>query len=163
MSGNSSHRTTARTRLAAVAAALGIAATGLLSGTGSAEAATIAYPLNDCINISPNIVDLPYAPTRAMVSEYAGTTYIQIDYSSLWLGIGYDSVARLDWHNLKTNKRGTLIDHSVVRPPNTGVHNFTVPRDSFGPGQVRLTLSTVNRNALWSIPARSCGGTVTAP
>ncbi|MFC3243017.1 hypothetical protein ACFOJ6_12390 [Gordonia humi] len=119
--------------------------------------------LRDCINISPNIVDLPYLPHRAIVSEYAGTTYIQIDYGSLWVGVGYDSTARLDWRNLNTGRSGTMVDHSRVRPPNTGVHNYSLPRTTFGPGKVKLTLTTTNSNALWSIPARSCSGTVVAP
>lgn len=163
MSDRSTRRLPAWTRIAAAAVATAAAAAALVAGAGTAEAATKEYPLHDCINVSPNIVDMPYMPSRVIISEYAGTTYMQVDYSSLWIGVGYDSVARLDWHNLKTNKRGTLVDHSVVRPPNTGVHNFTIKRSTFGPGKVNVTLSTVNRNALWAIPARSCSGTVVAP
>ncbi len=159
----SARRTSVRARAAAAAVALTTVAASLMAGAGDAGAATKVYPLHDCINISPNIVDLPYMPTRAMVSEYANTTYIQIDYSSYWLGIGYDSAARLDWHNLKTGKKGTLVDNSRVRPPYPGVHNFSINRGAFGPGEVKLTLSSVNRNALWAIPARSCSGTVIAP
>lgn len=46
---------------------------------------------------------------------------------------------------------------AALQPP------CSVSRNSFGPGAVTLTLSTVNRNALWAIPARSCSGTVVAP
>lgn len=163
MSTMSVRRLPCRTQLAATALAVAAAATSAVTGTGDAEAVTREYPLHNCVNISPNIVDLPYMPTRVFVSDYAGKTYLQITYGSLWLLTGYDSVARLDWHNLRTDQRGTLIDHSSVRPPNTGVHNFTIASSAFGPGKVRLTLSTVNRNALWAIPARSCSGTVVAP
>ncbi|EGD55438.1 hypothetical protein [Gordonia neofelifaecis] len=156
------HRTL-RSRLTAAAVAVGAVAASVVAGIGHADAVTKEYPLHDCINISPNIVDLPYMPTRVFVSDYAGTTYMQITYGSYWIGVGYDSVARLDWTNLTTNRKGTLIDKSWVRPPNTGVHNFTLPSRDFGPGKVKLTLSTVNRNALWAIPARSCGGVVVAP
>ena len=153
-----------RIRVAAVAAAgvLGATAATIVGGTGDASA-TAEFPLRDCINISPNIVDLPYMPTRAFVSEYADTTYIQVQYGSYWIGVGYDSVSRLDWRNLSTGKHGTLVDRSWVRPPNTGVHNFDLPSSKFGPGKDKLTLSTTNSNAMWSIPARSCSGTVVAP
>ncbi|AUH67124.1 MULTISPECIES: hypothetical protein [Gordonia] len=157
------HRRSLRTRVLAAAVAAAAVVSSLLAGAGSAGAVTREYPLHGCLNVSPNIVDMPYRPFRAIVSEYAGTTYIQIDYGSLWIGVGYDSVARLDWHNLQTGRKGTMIDHSQVRPPNTGVHNFSLPRSTFGPGRVQLRLSTVNRNALWAIPARSCGGVVVAP
>ncbi|MGB6245857.1 hypothetical protein [Gordonia sp. (in: high G+C Gram-positive bacteria)] len=153
-----------RTRLAALVVAAAATASAFTSVTaGQARADAREFPLHGCANISPNIVDLPYLPSRAIVSDYAGTTYLQIDYGSLWIGVGYDSVARLSWHNLQTGRHGTLVDHSRVRPPNTGVHNFSLPTAEFGPGKVKLTLSTVNRNALWSIPARTCGGTVVAP
>ncbi|WP_161893559.1 hypothetical protein [Gordonia spumicola] len=152
-----------RTRLAAGA----VAAAGVLAlvaaPAGDAGAATKSYPLGDCTNLSPNVVDLPYQPNRVFVSEYAGTTYLQITYSSAWMLVGYSSHARLDWKNLTTGRHGVLVDNSVVRPPNTGVHNFTVKRSTFGPGKVKLTLTTTNRNAVWAVPARSCTSTVVAP
>ena len=158
-----STRTTTWKRATIAALAAGAALTAAAAAPGDAAAATKAYPLNNCINISPNIVDVPYMPSRAIVSEYAGTTYIAIDYTSYWIGVGYDSAARLDWHNLQTNRRGTLHTRSHVSPPYSGVHNFTVPRAMFGPGKVKLTLTTTNSNALWAIPARSCSGVVVAP
>ncbi|GAC79093.1 MULTISPECIES: hypothetical protein [Gordonia] len=152
-----------RTRLAAGAVAAAGAAALILAPAGDASAVTKTYPIGDCTNLSPNVVDMPYQPNRVFVSEYAGTVYMQITYGSLWLGLGYDSHARLAWKNLQTGRNGVLVDNSIVRPPNTGVHNFTVKRSTFGPGKVRLTLTTTNRNAVWAVPARTCTSTVVAP
>ncbi len=153
---------TTRTRVcAATVAVLGAAGLVVATGPGQARAASAEYPISTCFGLSPNIVDFPYIPRRVIVSDYAGTTYLAVDYTSYWIGVGYDSDARLDWHNPRTGKRGSLTSHNHVRPPYQGVHNFTIPTKTIGTGQVRVTLNTVNRNALWSIPATSCGGTIT--
>ena len=151
-----------RTRIGAAAlAGAGVAALALgVITPGQAAADTRTYALNDCINISPNIVDVPYHPTSAFVSEYAGSTYIHIQYNSLWLGVGYNSSARLDWRNLQTGLRGSKTVRSKVTPPNTGVHTYQIPTSQIGTGRVQVTLTSTNSNALWAIPARSCGGTI---
>ena len=155
--------TNTRTRAAAAAVAVfGAAGLALSTGPGDANAAPSAeYPIGTCFGMSPNVVDVPYMPRRVIVSDYAGTTSLAIDYTSYWIGVGYDSTATLDWHNLRTGKRGTLTSRSHVSPPYQGVHNFTIPTKTIGTGKVGVTLNTVNRNALWSVPATTCGGTIT--
>ena len=149
----------ARLGVAATAIAIGAGAlTATATGAGTANAAG-TYPLNGCIGLSPNIVDQPYMPTRALVSDYDGRTYITTEYSSLWLFVGYDSTARLDWHNLSTGKRGSLFSNgSPAEWRVGGTHNFAIATRTIGPGRVKITLNSVNRNALWSIPAASCSG-----
>ena len=155
--------TTTRTRVTTAAVAVvGAAGLALTTGPGGAGAAPSAeYPIATCFGLSPNVVDVPYMPRRVIVSDYAGTTYLAVDYTSYWIGVGYNSDARLDWHNLRTGKRGTLTSRSHVSPPYQGVHNFTIPTRTIGTGKVRVTLNTVNRNAVWSVPATTCGGTIT--
>lgn len=85
--------------------------------TPGTAAASTTYPLHGCINISPNIVDAPYMPSRVIVSKYAANTYLIIDYTSYWIGVGYDSAVRLDWKNLATGQKGTRFARSQVRPP----------------------------------------------
>jgi len=148
--------------VAATAVALGAVAASAAITPGAAEAAT-TYPLHNCLNISPNIVDVPYMPSRVIVSKYQDNTYLTIDYTSYWIGIGYASAVRLDWKNLQTGKTGTRFVRSHVRPPYQGTHQFQIPTAALGPGKVKLTMSTVNSNALWAIPARSCSGTIVTP
>ncbi|MBM7366051.1 hypothetical protein [Gordonia hydrophobica] len=158
-----SSRPTTLTRLAATAAAAGVLAAAF-AVPGTAQAADAKeYPLHDCINISPNIVDMPYMPHRVIVSKYESNTYLQIDYTSYWIGVGYDSSVRLDWKNLKTGQKGTTFQRNHISPPYQGTHNFTIPTAKLGPGKVKLTMSTVNSNALWAVPARSCSGTIVTP
>ena len=150
-----------RTRIAAATiAAMGVVGVAAATGTGDA-AADGAYPLNNCIGLSPNIVDAPYWPTRAIVAQYAGKTYITTEFSSYWFGVGYESTARLDWRNLQTGQRGSMTNRSAVKPPYTGTHVFTIPTNRIGKGRVQVTLSTVNRNAVWALPTPTCGGVIT--
>ncbi|MGV9713887.1 hypothetical protein ACWDTI_24880 [Gordonia sp. NPDC003424] len=148
---------------AAAAIVAGTLAGATAGSAGAAPTGDRVYPLSSCFGLSPNIVDTPYNPTRALVSQYDGNTYIATEYSSLWLGVGYSSSARLDWHNLRTGKRGSIVSNTRTQPPYSGIHYFVAPTRRLGPGPVRITLSTVNRNALWSIPAQTCSGTITVP
>ncbi|MFW0796657.1 hypothetical protein AAFP30_22825 [Gordonia sp. CPCC 205515] len=97
------------------------------------------------------------------VGRYGGFTTVYTGYNSLWLGIGYDSAARFDWHNLNTGKRGVQFSNTATRPPNAGTHGFSIPDRTIGNGRVQITLSTFNRNALWAIPAQTCSTTITLP
>ncbi|WLP89467.1 hypothetical protein [Gordonia sp. NB41Y] len=151
-------RTTTRRLAGTVAAAItatGLLGTGIL-GTGTASAETVA-PLDRCWGISPNIVDQPYSTARLFVSpDGPGRVTAAVrDISSFWRG-GYESVGRLDWHNLRTGKRGTAVDAAPIRL----YVNGPTFRLNTGTGPVRVTLSAVNRNALWSIPTTSCSGTL---
>ncbi|GAB19963.1 hypothetical protein GOEFS_098_00290 [Gordonia effusa NBRC 100432] len=141
---------------AALAAAGAIGAT-LVGGSGQAVAASAAYPLSSCIGLSPNVVDLPYNPTRVIVADYAGKTYLTTEFSSLW---GYQSAVRLDLRNLRTGKRLSLRSDRRVSPPYVGTHQISFPTSQIGTGRVSATLSSVNRNALWSVPATTCSGTI---
>ncbi|MFW0796659.1 hypothetical protein AAFP30_22835 [Gordonia sp. CPCC 205515] len=163
MSGHRSIRRHLIGLTAATAIAAGTLAAATAGTAGAAPTGDRVYPLSSCFGLSPNIVDTPYNPTRAMVSQYDGTTYIATEYSSLWLGVGYSSSARLNWHNLRTNKRGTIVSNTSVKPPYSGIHYFTAPTRTIGPGPVRVTLSSVNRNALWAIPAQTCSATISVP
>ncbi|GAC66847.1 hypothetical protein [Gordonia soli] len=159
-----SRRHNARQRLIATMA-VAAAAVGLISAQSAATGAPApstsrGFPINNCFGLSPNIVDVPYAPSQVVVGQYDGWTNVMVTYGSLWLLTGYDSVARFDWRHLDNGKRGTFVSNSNVRPPNTGVHGFTWPRNQPGKGRVEVTLSTVNRNALWEIPATTCKGTI---
>ncbi|MDL9936185.1 hypothetical protein QSJ18_05475 [Gordonia sp. ABSL1-1] len=157
--------TSIRTRIAATVLTATGAAALLVGGTAGPAAAAPGgvYPLHNCINLSPNIVDLPYNPSRVIVSQYRDRTYLAIDYTSVWIGAGYDSVARIDWHNLNTHKRGVIVGRNHVSPPYQGTHQVDVPTASIGRGKVALRLTTTNRNALWAVPARTCGGTIVVP
>ena len=158
-----SSRTTIRRRLAAITLALAATAASVTTPGAANADESKTYPLNDCINISPNIVDVPYMPRRVIVSKYEADTYLLIDYTSYWIGVGYDSAARLDWKNLTTGQKGTTFQRGHISPPYQGTHQFRIPTAKLGPGKVKLTLSTVNSNALWSIPARSCSGVIVTP
>lgn len=152
------HRRTSR--LVGIAAAVALATgtlVGLTHGAGTASADG-EYPLSQCFGPSPNIVDTPYMPNRIFVGSYQGTNWVTVTYGSLWIGVGYDSTAWLEWQ--QGNKRGTKVSHSRVVPPNTGVHTFVFTPGEAAPGAVKVTLRSVNRNALWSIPATSCSGTL---
>lgn len=155
------HQTTRR--ITAMAVALAATAVSVAAPGTANAAADRVYPLHDCINISPNIVDMPYRPYRVIVSKYRENAYLLIDYTSYWIGVGYDSAARLDWTNLTTGQKGTRFQRSHVSPPYQGTHQFQIPTAALGPGKVKVTLSTVNSNALWSIPARSCSGVIVTP
>ncbi|GAB09753.1 hypothetical protein GOARA_046_00220 [Gordonia araii NBRC 100433] len=145
-----------RTKVAATALAVATTAAGAaVAGAGTANAARV-YPLTSCTALSPNIVDLPYNPTRVIVSEYAGTTYLTTEFSSLWVGIGYTSRMRLDYHNLRTHQRGTRFSTRHVSPPYTGTHQIPIRTSHLGRGPVRVVLNAVNSNAAWSIPAPRC-------
>ncbi|GAA3708080.1 hypothetical protein [Gordonia hankookensis] len=152
-----------RFRSKPAAAVLGSAAAGALviGGTGlsgqAAAAPSAAYPLSSCIGVSPNIADLPYNPTRIIVSDYAGTTWLTTEFSSLW---GYRSTVRLDLQNLATGKRATKLSDRTVYPPYVGTHQIALPTSQIGKGKVKATLSSVNRNALWVIPATTCRGVI---
>ncbi|MFW0789144.1 hypothetical protein [Gordonia sp. CPCC 205333] len=149
-----------RLRIKTGAAALAAAALGatLIGGTGQATAApSAAYPLSSCIGLSPNVVDLPYNPTRIIVADYAGKTYLTTEFSSLW---GYQSAVRLDLRNLQTGKRLNLRSDRRVSPPYVGTHQLSFPTSRIGKGRVKATLSSVNRNALWSVPATTCSGVI---
>ncbi|MEE4022193.1 hypothetical protein V1Y59_03795 [Gordonia sp. PKS22-38] len=152
-----------RTRVAATAAAIAVTSAGIVglstATAGEANAAT-EHALNGCVGLSPNIVDIPFWPRRAIVAQYAGQTYISVDFPSYWLFVGYRSDARLDWHNTRTNKRGVLRSTEQVRPPYQGVHDFVIPTNAIGRGNVNVTLSATNSNALWSIPSIPCSGTI---
>lgn len=149
----------------ATAAALTIGTlTGLTHGAGDASAQyNRPFPLSNCFGLSPNIVDVPFMPPGVNVSEYGGFTTVTATFSSLWLGVGYDSHAKLTWQHLGNGKRGTLHSSAVTRPPNTGVLGFNFPKNQPGKGRVKVTLSAVNSNALWSIPAQSCSGVIEVP
>ncbi|MGW0039209.1 hypothetical protein [Gordonia sp. NPDC003376] len=152
------HRTIRRLTTAGVAAA--ITATGLIGagalGSGTASAETVA-PLDRCWGVSPNIVDQPYSTARLFVSQNGPgrVTAAVRDISSFWGG-GYESVGRLDWHNLRTGTRGTAVDAAPIRLY-VGGPTFHL---NTGSGPVRVTLSAVNRNALWAIPTTACSGTL---
>ncbi|ALG85945.1 hypothetical protein [Gordonia phthalatica] len=150
-------------KIAATAVALAATAASVAApGTANADQSK-TYAMHDCINISPNIVDMPYRPYRVIVSKYLSNTYLVIDYTSYWIGVGYDSAARLDWKNLTTGQKGTRIARNHISPPYPGTHQFQIPTAKLGPGKVKLTLSTVNSNALWAVPARSCSGVIVTP
>lgn len=146
---------------AAALAVTGALATSLLGGVAPATAASAAYPLANCMGLSPNIADLPYNPTRAIVADYAGTTYITTEFSSLWVGVGYQSVARLDLRNLANGRHVVKTSNRRVSPPYVGTHVFTLPTSQIGTGRVKAVLSTVNNNGLWSIPTPTCSGIIT--
>ncbi|MDL9946900.1 hypothetical protein QSJ19_15150 [Gordonia sp. ABSL11-1] len=159
-------RSPARLRFATAVTALALAAGSLVGTAGAASAAPASersFPINNCFGVSPNIVDTPFMPRGVIVGHYDGWTNVMVTYSSLWLGVGYDSVARFDWRHLDNGKRGTFISSTATRPPNTGTHGFTWPRYQPGKGRVELTLSAVNRNALWSIPTNTCKTVIVVP
>lgn len=142
-------------------AALAAATAGALAlGAGRAHADGV-YPLTSCLAPSPNIVDLPYNPTRVIVAEYAGDTYLTTEFNSVWVGMGYQSSMRLDYQNLRTGQRGSRFSTRNVSPPYTGTHVFTIRTSQLGRGPVRLVLATTNRNALISIPAPTCTTVIT--
>ncbi|AZG46944.1 hypothetical protein [Gordonia insulae] len=151
-------RITTTTAVLATAGAVGALVIGGTGLSGQAAAAPSAeYPLTNCIGPSPNIVDLPYNPTRIIVSDYAGTTWLTTEFSSLW---GYRSAVRLDLQNLATGKRVTKLSDRAVSPPYVGTHQISLPTSQIGKGRVKATLSSVNRNALWAIPATTCSGVI---
>ena len=155
-----------RTRIAAGASSIALVAGLTAAGIGAADAAPSSergFPMTRCIGLSPNIIDYPFDVTGVTVSQYDGFTQIRTGFFSWWLGVGYDSVARLDWQHLDNKKRGTLFTNASARPPAAGVLGFNFPRNEPGKGRVKITLSAVNRNALWAIPATSCTGTVVIP
>ncbi|MFT4397918.1 hypothetical protein ACLTEW_23615 [Gordonia lacunae] len=159
-------RSSVRFRIATGAAALAFAASLLVGAAGPASAAPSSdrsFPISNCFGISPNIVDTPFMPRGVSVGHYDGWTTVMVTYSSLWLGVGYDSVARFDWRHLSNGKRGTFISSTSTRPPNTGTHGFSWPRYQPGKGRVELTLSAVNRNALWAIPTTTCKAVIEVP
>ena len=156
------HRHTIRTRLTTGLAAAAIAASSFAAlsvGSGTAHAETVA-PLERCWGISPNIVDQPYSTARLFVSRTGPgrVTAAVRDISSFWtFSGGYESVGRLDWHNLTNNRKGTAFNTAKI---GLYVGGPTFALDT-GPGKVRVTLSAVNRNALWAIPTTACSGTIT--
>lgn len=156
------HRHTIRTRLTTGLAAAAIAASSLAAlsvSPGTAHAEAVA-PLDRCWGISPNIIDQPYSTARLFVSG-AGpgkVTAAVRDVSTFWIfSGGYESAGRLDWHNLTTNRKGTAFDTAKIGLY-VGGPTFKL---NTGPGRVRVTLSAVNRNALWTIPSTACSGTLT--
>ena len=151
------HAVATRLGVAALAAAT---AGALAAGAGSAHADGV-YPLTSCLAASPNIVDMPYNPTRVIVAQYADDTYLTTEFNSVWVGMGYQSSMRLDYRNLRTGQRGTRFSTRNVSPPYTGTHVFTIRTSQLGRGPVRLTLATTNRNALISIPAPTCTTVIT--
>ncbi|MBY4575354.1 hypothetical protein ACN94_17470 [Gordonia paraffinivorans] len=156
-------RNTTFARLAAVALSVAAAAGLGLAGAGHAGAApSREYPLSTCVGLSPNVADIPFLARRAIVSTYGGNAYIATDFPSLFPG-GYQSTARLDWHNTATKKRGSKVSNTRVNPPYQGVHYFVIPLNQIGRGTVNVTFSAVNRNALWAIPSTSCTGTIHIP
>lgn len=161
--GTMSVRQSLRHRVAAAAAAVAITGAGVVGLTtaaaGEAAAAT-EYRMTQCLGLSPNIVDVPFMPSRAIVAQYGGKTYIAVDFTSYWIGVGYRSDARLDWHNTRTNKRGVLRSTTHISPPYQGVHNFVINTSAIGTGRVNITLNATNSNALWAIPAIACNGSI---
>lgn len=152
-----------RTRAAvAMISVAGAACMTVVGGVGQANASQ-EFPIPNCIGVSPNIVDIPFKLSNAIVSQYEDTTWITVTYGSLWVGVGYESAVQLDWHNPATGQRGTKLSDSRVVPPNTGVHNFQFPTEQIGQGRVEVSFSAVNRNALWAIPALTCSGGVVVP
>ncbi|MEE3849971.1 hypothetical protein VZC37_06480 [Gordonia sp. LSe1-13] len=151
-----------RTRVAATAAAIAVTGAGIvgLSTATAGEATADRHPLPGCIGLSPNIVDLPFWPETVDVAQYTGKTYISVDFTSYWLFVGYRSDARLDWHNPGAKKRGVLFSSTQVQSPYVGVHWFVIPTNAIGRGNVNVTLSATNSNALWSIPSIPCSGTI---
>lgn len=154
------HKRFARLITATVAA--GTVAAGMtFGGTGSAAAQSEVVPLDRCWGISPNIVDQPFSFARLFVDQHGGgevTAAIQ-DVSSLWglaMPVGYESVGRLDWHNTDDDTEGTVHDTAEIR------WNVGGPTFDFDPGEgtVNVTVSAVNRNALWEIPSTACSGTI---
>ncbi|AZG45839.1 hypothetical protein [Gordonia insulae] len=147
-----------RTRLGgtllAVAAAVGLGSIG----TGTAAAETVV-PLERCWGVSPNIVDQPFSTARLFVSpEGRGRVVARVrDVSSFWIPTGgYQSVGRLEWHNLTTGRKGAAVNAASIGLY-VGGPTFHV---NTGPGTVRVTFSAVNRNALWAIPSTTCIGTL---
>ncbi|MEO9326769.1 hypothetical protein [Gordonia aurantiaca] len=156
-------RTHKITRAVAAATSLLAAAAVGLAGAGQADASpSREYPLSTCVGVSPNIVDVPFLARRAIVSTYDGNAYIATDFPSYFPG-GYQSTARLDWHNPATGKRGSKVSNTRVNPPYQGVHYFVIPLGQIGRGRVNVTFGAVNRNALWAIPSTSCSGTINIP
>ncbi len=153
-----SHSNRSRIGAAALAVTL-VTGAAVATGAGSAQASRV-YPLTNCTAPSPNIVDLPYSPTRVIVADYAGTTYLTTEFSSLWVGVGYNSRMRLDYQNLRTGQRGVRFSNRNVSPPYVGTHQISIPTAQLGRGQVRLVLNAVNSNALWSIPAPTCSAVI---
>lgn len=145
------------------AAAAGFAVAGALAatmvgGTGAASAApSAAYPLGNCLNLSPNVVDLPYNPTRVIVADYAGKSYLTTEFSSLW---GYQSRVRLDLRNQATGRHIVKFFDRRVSPPYVGTHVFTFPTSQIGKGRVTAVLTSANSNPVWTVPPKSCSGVI---
>lgn len=152
-----------RTRAAATLISVSAAAAMTVAGGVGQANASQEFPIPNCIGVSPNIVDIPFKLSNAIVSQYQDTTWITVTYGSLWVGVGYDSAVRLDWRNPATGQSGTKLSESRVVPPNTGVHSFQFPTEQIGKGRVEVSFSSVNRNALWAIPALTCSGSVVVP
>lgn len=150
-----------RLRIKSAVAALataGAVGTMLVGGTGQAAAApSAAYPLSNCMGMSPNVVDLPYNPTRIIVADYAGRTYLTTEFSSLW---GYQSRVRLDLRNLSTGRHIVKISDRRVSPPYVGTHQINFPTSQIGRGRVKAVLTSVNSNALWAVPTPTCSGVI---
>lgn len=143
---------------AAVFAAAGSIGALLVGGTGPATAApSAAYPLSNCMGLSPNVVDLPYNPTRIIVADYAGKTYLTTEFSSVW---GYQSRVRLDLRNLSTGRHVVKVSNRRVSPPYVGTHQISFPTSQIGKGRVKAVLTSVNSNALWSLPTPTCSGVI---
>ncbi len=153
-----SHRTRARIGAAvlAVATTLGVAV-----GVGPAAAdGTRVYPMKNCEQISPNLVDWPYNPDRVIVDQFGAKTTIWFEYRSLWYHHGYASDTKMEWRNLRTGQHGTKNAWSHVYPLEAQPQRFTFPTSKLGTGPVKLTFTTVNTNWFWSMPAFTCTATV---
>lgn len=148
----------ARILAAAVAGVAALTVIGATVSPGPALAMTVA-PLERCWGISPNIVDQPFSTARLFVYPTGpGRVRAEVnDISTFWTATGgYESVGRLDWHNLDNGRRGTAVDRAGIGLY-VGGPKFDL---NTGRGNVRVTLSAVNRNALWAIPTTSCSGTL---
>ncbi|GAB18295.1 hypothetical protein GOEFS_050_00730 [Gordonia effusa NBRC 100432] len=155
-----------RFRMKFIAAAVAVAGAFGATLTGAAPAAAVIihdkstdyYDMSKCIGLSPNVVDLPYQPIGIYVTHRGATTGIATKWDSY---LGYHSDARIDLRNLKTGKRFTWrFPHQVTQPYN-GSQYREIPTSKIGKGRVQLTLNSVNRNALWALPAPTCSTVIT--
>ncbi|SEL42287.1 hypothetical protein SAMN05444583_10916 [Rhodococcus maanshanensis] len=146
-------------RMATTAVVSAGIAGGLVAGTGLAAAQTVEVPMSTCFGLSPYIVDQPYIASRAFFyQDGPGTGTVTLaDVSSVvgFFTTPYLSDARLDWRNKTTGATGTLTATTPI-----ALGNAVNLRMNSGPGEVEITRSAVNRNALWAIPTTSCTGTV---
>lgn len=135
----------------ALAAGAVVAGTAAGAGAAGADIETSEYVAQNCIGLSPNIIDNPYYGGVTVYPDGNGRISVTWGNPSIW---GYRTDGTLTWKNLRTGRSGQSNAHFTHDAEGAG----SSAEIATGPGPVRITTRAMNRGPFLTLAAPTCTG-----